>query len=95
MFITVSIIQELTIFGQKTFHCLLPQTALNKNVPKYDTPSTDGEVMKICNTVSESKFKVPANDDFILELSVILSFDIKTTTLWQKGLLTFSGRQAM
>jgi len=28
-------------------------------------------------------------------LSIILGFDIKTTTLWQKGLLTSSGRQAM
>jgi len=85
LFITVSIVQELTIFGQKIFHCYLPQTALCKCVPKYDTASNDGEVIKICNAVSESKFKVPPNDNFILEFVYYPRFWYKNHNTLAKG----------
>jgi len=53
-------------FWPENFPLFITSNSL-KYVPKYDTPSNDGKVMKICNTVSESKFKVHANDDFILK----------------------------
>lgn len=53
-------------FQPETFPLFIASNSLKKYVPKYDTPSNDGKVMKICNTVSDSKFKVTVNDEFIL-----------------------------